>query len=97
MDMRIEKTRRSIINAFLQLRAKKPLEKITVKELSALAEINKATFYCIIRIFMISRKLWSVKLFSPLSAAFSGLRISSPISAASSVSSEMPLSPTKDL
>ncbi len=45
MDMRIEKTRRSIINAFLQLRAKKPLEKITVKELSALAEINKATFY----------------------------------------------------
>ena len=45
MDMRIEKTRRSIINAFLQLRAQKPLEKITVKELSALAEINKATFY----------------------------------------------------
>lgn len=45
MDMRIEKTRRSIINAFLQLRAQKPLEKITVKELSALAEINKATMY----------------------------------------------------
>lgn len=45
MDLRIEKTRRSIINAFLQLRAQKPLEKITIKELSALAEINKATFY----------------------------------------------------
>ncbi|MBQ9808262.1 MAG: TetR/AcrR family transcriptional regulator [Ruminococcus sp.] len=45
MDMRIEKTRRSIINAFLQLRSRKPLEKISVKELSALAEINKATFY----------------------------------------------------
>ncbi|NLT09633.1 MAG: TetR/AcrR family transcriptional regulator [Ruminococcus sp.] len=45
MDMRIEKTRRSIINAFLQLRSRRPLEKITVKELAALAEINKATFY----------------------------------------------------
>lgn len=45
MDMRTEKTKRSIINAFLKLRAKKPLEKISVKELSALAEINKATFY----------------------------------------------------
>lgn len=45
MDMRVEKTRRSIINAFLQIRASKPLEKITVKELSELAEINKATFY----------------------------------------------------
>lgn len=45
MDLRTEKTRRSIINAFLELRSKKPLEKITVKELSAKAEINKATFY----------------------------------------------------
>ena len=45
MDMRIERTRRNIINAFLQLRSRKPLEKITVKELSSLAEINKATFY----------------------------------------------------
>ena len=40
MDLRTEKTRRSIINAFLELRAKKPLEKITVKELSEKAEIN---------------------------------------------------------
>ena len=45
MDLRIEKTKRSIINAFLELRSQKPLEKITVKELSAKAEINKATFY----------------------------------------------------
>ncbi|HPY86230.1 MAG TPA: TetR/AcrR family transcriptional regulator, partial [Ruminococcus flavefaciens] len=45
MDLRTHKTRRSIINAFLQLRSKKPVEKISVKELSALAEINKATFY----------------------------------------------------
>ena len=40
-----EKTRRSIINAFLNLRSRKPLEKITVKELAELAQINKATFY----------------------------------------------------
>lgn len=45
MDLREKKTRRSITNAFLQLRSKKPLERITVKELSELAEISKATFY----------------------------------------------------
>ncbi len=45
MDLRIERTRRSIINAFIELRAKKPLEKMTVKELSEIALINKATFY----------------------------------------------------
>lgn len=45
MDLRIKKTRRSIINAFLELRARKPLEKITVKELCEKAEINKSTFY----------------------------------------------------
>lgn len=45
MDLRTERTKRSIVNAFLELRAKKPLEKITVKELSELAYINKATFY----------------------------------------------------
>ncbi|MBQ2264322.1 MAG: TetR/AcrR family transcriptional regulator [Oscillospiraceae bacterium] len=45
MDLRQQKTKRSIINAFLRLRSKKPLEKITVRELSELAEIHKATFY----------------------------------------------------
>ena len=45
MDLRTEKTERSIINAFIELRAKKPLEKITVKELCQLARINKSTFY----------------------------------------------------
>lgn len=45
MDLRKERTRRNIINAFIELRAKKPLEKITVKELSEKALINKATFY----------------------------------------------------
>ncbi len=45
MDIREKKTRRSITNAFLELRSKKALEKITVKELAELAEISKATFY----------------------------------------------------
>lgn len=45
MDLRKKKTLRAISNAFLQLRAQKPLEKITVKELCQIAEISKATFY----------------------------------------------------
>ncbi|MDO5399131.1 MAG: TetR/AcrR family transcriptional regulator, partial [bacterium] len=45
MDLRVKRTRSSIINAFLQLRAKKTLERISVKEMSELAGINKATFY----------------------------------------------------
>lgn len=45
MDKRIEKTKKSIKNAFMELRAKKPLEKISVKELCDLAYINKSTFY----------------------------------------------------
>lgn len=44
-DLRILKTRNAIINAFITLRAKKALDKITVKELADLAMINKATFY----------------------------------------------------
>ena len=45
MDLREKKTKRSIKNAFIQLRSEKPLEKISVKELAELAEISKATFY----------------------------------------------------
>lgn len=45
MDLRVQKTKANIINAFLELRSKKALEKITIKELSQLANINKATFY----------------------------------------------------
>lgn len=45
MDLRTEKTERAIKNAFLELRGKKPLEKITVKELCSMACINKSTFY----------------------------------------------------
>ncbi|MCH5342677.1 MAG: TetR/AcrR family transcriptional regulator [Acetatifactor sp.] len=45
MDLRIEKTKRCIINAFIELRSKKELEKIKVKELCEKAQINKSTFY----------------------------------------------------
>ena len=45
MDLRVEKTRKSIVNAFIALRAKKPIEKITIKELCQEALINKSTFY----------------------------------------------------
>lgn len=45
MDLRQKKTIRSIQRAFLELRAKKPLEKIRVRELAEQAEISTATFY----------------------------------------------------
>lgn len=45
MDLREKKTKRSITNAFINIRSKKPLEKITIKELCECAEISKATFY----------------------------------------------------
>lgn len=45
MDKRVIKTKRSIKNAFMELRSKKSLEQITVKELCELAYINKSTFY----------------------------------------------------
>lgn len=45
MDLRIEKTKQSITNTFIALRSKKPLEKITIKELCEQARINKSTFY----------------------------------------------------
>lgn len=45
MDLRVKKTRNSILNAFIELRSKKELERITIKELAELACINKATFY----------------------------------------------------
>lgn len=45
MDIRIKKTQTAIKNAFMELRSKKALEKISVKELCELACINKSTFY----------------------------------------------------
>ena len=45
MDIRVEKTQKAIKNAFMELRSKKALEKISVNELCELAYINKSTFY----------------------------------------------------
>ncbi len=45
MDLRIQKTRQNIFQAFIKLREKYPLEKITVKELTEHAQISKQTFY----------------------------------------------------
>lgn len=45
MDLRVKRTRTNITNAFIELRSRKPIEKITVKELAEAAFINKATFY----------------------------------------------------
>ena len=45
MDLRVQKTRQNIFNAFITLREKYPLEKITVKELCEHAQISKQTFY----------------------------------------------------
>lgn len=60
MDLRTQRTRKSIINAFITLRSKKPIEKITVKELAELAVINKATFYLHYEdIYDLSRQLQS--------------------------------------
>ena len=45
MDLLIPKTRQNIFQAFIELREKYPLEKITVKELTERAQISKQTFY----------------------------------------------------
>lgn len=45
MDLRIQKTRRAIKNAFLGLLSEKELKQITVKELCQAAQISKGTFY----------------------------------------------------
>jgi len=44
-DIRVKKTKRNIRNSFIDLIMKKDISKITVKELSEKAEINRKTFY----------------------------------------------------
>ena len=44
-DRRVRKTRKALRVAVEELLARKPLESISVKELAARAEINRATFY----------------------------------------------------
>ena len=61
MDLRIEKTERGIKNAFIELRSKKPLEKITVKELCEMACINNPRFILIIKIFTICLTVWKTR------------------------------------
>ncbi len=68
-DKRIEKTEKAIKNAFIELRAKKPLEKITVKELCGLACINKSTFYSHYEdIYALSEKLESETIASVMNS-----------------------------
>ncbi len=45
MDIRIIKTKKAIKDAFYTLLEKKPIEKITVTELTNLAQIGRMTFY----------------------------------------------------
>lgn len=45
MDIRSVKSTRKIIDAFLMIRSKKEIERITVTELCRAAGINKSTFY----------------------------------------------------
>lgn len=45
MDIRVQKTEAAIKRAFTELRAQRPVEKVSVKELCRLAQINKSTFY----------------------------------------------------
>ena len=52
MDLRQKKTLAAIRTAFLELLGKKPLEKITVKELAEKAQISKATFYTLDRVLI---------------------------------------------
>ena len=45
-DRRIRKTKQVLRQSFASLLAEKPLEDITVKELTERADINRGTFYC---------------------------------------------------
>ena len=62
MDVRIVKTKNSIINAFLELRSQKNIEKITVKELCEKAMINKSTFIPILLTCMLYPNTWKCRL-----------------------------------
>ncbi|MDO4168992.1 MAG: TetR/AcrR family transcriptional regulator [Lachnospiraceae bacterium] len=45
IDRRVQYTRKMITDAFLDLLAEKPIEKITVKEICEIADVNRGTFY----------------------------------------------------
>lgn len=45
MDRRIQKTRQSIMNTFIDLLAEKGFEKITINDIAERANINRGTVY----------------------------------------------------
>ncbi len=45
MDIRIEKTDRAIEKAFMELRARQPLEDISIHDVCTLAEVDLSTVY----------------------------------------------------
>ena len=45
MGEKMNKSQRHLIDAFMEVREKKSLEKISVVELCKMAEVNKWTFY----------------------------------------------------
>ena len=52
-DLRVYKTKKAIREAYMELRKKKPLEKIKVNDVCELAMCIRATFTAIIRTSMI--------------------------------------------
>ena len=45
VDRRVAKTRRAIRNAFVRLLTEKEMDKITIKELAELADVDRKTVY----------------------------------------------------
>lgn len=66
MDMRVKKTKRSIINAFLELRSKMPLEKIRINERAGLLKLTNQHFMPIIRIFISCQRRWNRRFSNPI-------------------------------
>lgn len=91
MDRRIQRTRNSLFSAFIELRAVKPVEKITVKELTEKANISKQTFYLHFQdIYDLSEYLETM-LCNLSSAIFQTLNICSPTRPKQAVSCAMHL------
>ena len=70
MDLRVKKTETAIKNAFLELRAKKPLEKITVKNCAVLPVLTSQLFILTMKIFTHCQKPWNTRQSCPLLTVF---------------------------
>ena len=44
-DRRIKRTKKALKNGLMELMAEKPISKITIKELTEIADVNRSTFY----------------------------------------------------